>query len=327
MAMRKKTAKQPDLVTVTNLTKQFKIRKAGLFEKAGIIRAVDNISFSIPAGQTLGMVGESGSGKTTTARAILRLIEPDIGEIIIDGEKVHSLEKTKLRKFRKNMQIVFQDPYSSLDPRMNIEKTITEPLRIHTSWKQNKINEKFEELINLVGLEPAHRDRYPHEFSGGQRQRIGIARALALNPKFIILDEPVSSLDVSIQGQILNLLTDIQKKLNLTYLFVSHDLAVVEHISDRIVVMYLGRIVEENSKRNLYSRPLHPYTQSLMKSIPHAKPVKHGFSIISGEIPSPENPPSGCHFHPRCPFVMEICRSVYPEFRYVADAKVACHLY
>ena len=320
-------AKQPDLVTITNLAKYFKTRKAGLFEKAGTIRAVDNISFSIPVGQTLGMVGESGSGKTTAARAILRLIEPDSGEIIIDGEKVHVLEKLKLRKFRKNMQIVFQDPYSSLNPRMTVEKTITEPLRIHTSMKQIKINEKFENLISLVGLENAHRDRYPHEFSGGQRQRIGIARALALNPKFIILDEPVSSLDVSIQGQILNLLKDVQKKLKLTYLFVSHDLAVVEHISDRIVVMYLGRIVEDNSKKNLYSRPLHPYTQSLMKSIPHTKPVKHGFSVISGEIPSPENPPPGCHFHPRCPYVMEVCRSVYPEFRYIGDAKVACHLY
>jgi oligopeptide/dipeptide ABC transporter ATP-binding protein len=320
-------AKQPDLVTITNLAKYFKTRKAGLFEKAGTIRAVDNISFSIPVGQTLGMVGESGSGKTTAARAILRLIEPDSGEIIIDGEKVHVLEKIKLRKFRKNMQIVFQDPYSSLNPRMTVEKTITEPLRIHTSMKQIKINEKFENLISLVGLEQAHRDRYPHEFSGGQRQRIGIARALALNPKFIILDEPVSSLDVSIQGQILNLLKDVQKKLKLTYLFVSHDLAVVEHISDRIVVMYLGRIVEDNSKKNLYSRPLHPYTQSLMKSIPHTKPMKHGFSVISGEIPSPENPPPGCHFHPRCPYVMEVCRSVYPEFRYIGDAKVACHLY
>ena len=325
--MNNKKAKQPDLVTISNLAKNFKTRKAGLFEKAGIIRAVDNISFSIPVGQTLGMVGESGSGKTTAARTILRLIEPDSGEIIIDGEKVHTLEKLKLRKFRKNMQIVFQDPYSSLNPRMTVEKTITEPLRIHTSMKQDKINEKFEDLISLVGLEKAHRDRYPHEFSGGQRQRIGIARALALNPKFIILDEPVSSLDVSIQGQILNLLKDVQKKLKLTYLFVSHDLAVVEHISDRIVVMYLGRIVEDNSKKNLYSRPLHPYTQSLMKSIPHTKPVKHGFSVISGEIPSPENPPPGCHFHPRCPYVMEICRSVYPECRYVRDAKVACHLY
>ncbi len=317
----------PDLVQVTGLAKHFKTRKAGLFEKAGIIRAVDNISFSISKGQTLGMVGESGSGKTTAARAILRLLEPDAGEIVIAGEKVHALEKNKLRIYRKNMQIVFQDPYSSLNPRMTVEKIITEPLRIHTSWKESVINEKFEELIGLVGLELTHRHRYPHEFSGGQRQRIGIARALALNPQFIILDEPVSSLDVSIQGQILNLLKDIQKKLKLTYLFVSHDLAVVEHISDRIVVMYLGRIVEENSKKNLYSRPLHPYSQSLMKSIPHTRPIKHGFSTIPGEIPSPENPPTGCHFHPRCPFVMEICRSVYPAFRQVGDAKVACHLF
>ena len=325
--MTKKKSSQPDLVTVDNLTKFFKTRKAGLFERPGTIRAVDNISFSIPEGRTLGMVGESGSGKTTAARSILRLIEPDAGFISIGGTRVSGLERARLREFRKNMQIVFQDPYSSLNPRMAVEKIITEPLAIHTAMSRTGIDKKFEELIDLVGLERAHRGRYPHEFSGGQRQRIGIARALALNPKFIVLDEPVSSLDVSIQGQILNLLKDLQKRLRLTYLFVSHDLAVVEHVSDRIVVMYLGRIVERNTTEGLYSRPLHPYTQSLMKSIPAVKPVKHGFAVISGEIPSPENPPPGCHFHPRCPYVMTICRSVYPAYRRIGYAKVACHLY
>jgi oligopeptide transport system ATP-binding protein len=325
--MNKKKSPRPDMVQVDHLTKFFKTRKAGFFEKPGSVRAVDDISFSIPEGTTLGMVGESGSGKTTAARSILRLIEPDAGLISVAGTRVSGLEKEKLREFRKNMQIVFQDPYSSLNPRMNVEKIITEPMRIHTTMNQDRIAKKFEELLDLVGLEKAHRARYPHEFSGGQRQRIGIARALALNPKFIVLDEPVSSLDVSIQGQILNLLNHIQKRLGLTYLFVSHDLAVVEHVSDKIVVMYLGRIVERNTTEGLYSRPLHPYTQSLMKSVPHTKPLKHGFSVISGEIPSPENPPPGCHFHPRCPYVMKICRSVYPSYRSIEGAKVACHLY
>jgi oligopeptide/dipeptide ABC transporter ATP-binding protein len=325
--MDKKKKSSAEMVVISNLTKYYKTRKAGLFEPPGTIRAVDDISLTIQEGQTLGMVGESGSGKTTAARSILRLIEPDGGTIVIGGTKVHELQRNDLRTFRKNMQIVFQDPYSSLDPRMTVEKIITEPLRIHTSMKQRDINKKFEEIVSYVGLEESHRDRYPHEFSGGQRQRIGIARALALNPKFIILDEPVSALDMSIQGQILNLLKDLQKKMKLTYLFVSHDLAVVEHMSDRIVVMYLGRIVEESRKKNLYARPLHPYTQSLMKSIPETRPVKHGFSVIAGEIPSPENPPPGCHFHPRCPHVMEICKKEYPVMRIIKQARVACHLY
>jgi peptide/nickel transport system ATP-binding protein len=316
-----------EMVSVKSLAKFFTTRKAGLFERPGIIRAVDGVSFSIPVGQTMGMVGESGSGKTTAARSILRLIEPDAGEIVVSGTRVHELDRKELRGFRKNMQIVFQDPYSSLNPRMTVEKIITEPLRIHTAMKNAEINIRFEELAGLVGLETAHRDRYPHEFSGGQRQRIGIARALALNPRFIILDEPVSALDMSIQGQILNLLRDLQTKLKLTYLFVSHDLAVVEHMSDRIVVMYLGRIVEDSPKKNLYARPLHPYTQSLMKAIPETRAARHGFSVITGEIPSPENPPAGCHFHPRCPFVMDICKKEYPEMKSANRASVACHLY
>ena len=315
------------MVKVKNLKKYFKTRKSGIFEKPGILKALDGISFEIKEGKTLGMVGESGSGKTTAARSILRLIEPEGGEIVIDNVNVHELEKEKLREFRKNMQIVFQDPYGSLNPRMQVGKIISESIKIHTKKSKSEIQERLEELIELVGLQPEHINRYPHEFSGGQRQRIGIARAIALNPKFIILDEPVSALDVSIQGQILNLLGDLQDKLNLTYLFVAHDLAVVEHMSDYIVIMYLGKIVEMSSKDDLYNRPLHPYTQSLMKSIPKIKAEKHGFSVLPGEIPSPENPPPGCHFHPRCPQAMDKCKNEYPEKIKVDDTEVSCFLY
>lgn len=315
------------MVNVKNLKKYYKTRKSGLFDKPSTIKALDNISINIPKGKTLGMVGESGSGKTTAARSILRLIEPDDGEIIINNVSVHSLERKELRKYRKDMQLVFQDPYSSLNPRMTIGKIITEPIRIHTSIDKNEIQNRLQELLQMVGLKPEHEDRYPHEFSGGQRQRIGIARAIALNPKFIILDEPVSALDVSIQGQILNLLSDLQERLNLTYLFVAHDLAVVEHMSDEIVIMYLGKIVEKNQKKDLYTNPLHPYTQCLMKSIPEIKAKKHGFSVLKGEIPSPENPPAGCYFHPRCPSVMEKCKTEYPAMRKSGNTEVACHLY
>lgn len=315
------------MVEVKGLKKYFQVRKQGLFEKNAIIKAVDNISFKIDEGKTLGMVGESGSGKTTASRAILRLITPDAGGIVINNTSVDKLKKEELRKFRKNMQIVFQDPYGSLNPRMTVGKIISEPLKIHSVLNKREMQSRLDELLDLVGLDRDHADRYPHEFSGGQRQRIGIARAIALNPKFIILDEPVSALDVSIQGQILNLLNELQEKLKLTYLFVAHDLAVVEHISDHIVVMYLGRIVEENSKQGLYENPLHPYTKSLIKSIPDNRPVKHGFSVLPGEIPSPENPPGGCYFHPRCPVAMEICRHEYPGMRDYGGAKVACHKY
>jgi oligopeptide transport system ATP-binding protein len=319
--------KNMNMVEVTGLKKYFKVRKEGFFESPGIIKAVDDISFSIPEGKTLGMVGESGSGKTTVARSVLRLIEPNAGEVNIAGTDITMLKGENLRKFRKNMQLVFQDPYGSLNPRMTIEKIITEPLRIHMKMSKKDIMDRLKNLLELVGLNPDQVDRYPHEFSGGQRQRIGIARAIALNPKFVILDEPVSALDVSIQGQILNLLSDLQEKLKLTYLFVAHDLAVVEHISDNIVVMYLGRIVEENSKQGLYEKPLHPYTQSLLKSIPGNKPGKHGFNVLPGEIPSPENPPGGCYFHPRCPHAMDICKQEYPSMREQGDARVACFLY
>ena len=315
------------MVQVTGLKKYFKTRKSGLLEKPGVLRAVDDISISIPAGKTLGLVGESGSGKTTAARSILRLIEPDSGRVSIGDTDVTALPGGELRRFRRNMQIVFQDPYSSLNPRMTVGKIISEPLKIHEDLTKKELRDRIAELLSLVGLQDEHADRYPHEFSGGQRQRVGIARAIALNPGFIILDEPVSALDVSIQGQILNLLMDLQEKLNLTYLFVAHDLAVVEHMSDRIAVMYLGKIVEENTKLGLYTNPLHPYSRNLLKSIPKNEPVKHGFSVLHGEIPSPENPPSGCHFHPRCQHAMDICREQYPAMRDENGARVACHLY
>jgi len=314
------------MIEVKRLKKFFHTRRDGILEHPLIVKAVDDISFSIMKGKTLGMVGESGSGKTTVARSIVRLLEPDSGKIMIDGTDISTLNKKALRNYRKNMQIIFQDPYGSLNPRMTVGKTIIEPLKIHTKMNKRGMQERLEELLQLVGLEIKHRDRYPHEFSGGQRQRISIARAIALNPKFIILDEPVSALDVSIQGQILNLLSDLQDKFKITYLFVAHDLAVVDHFCDMIVVMYLGKIVEENSKDGLYRNALHPYTQSLLDSIPGSIPQKHGFSIISGEIPSPEHPPHGCHFHPRCPSAMKICSKEYPEMRSMGEFRVACHL-
>jgi len=298
-----------------------------MFAAPAIVRAVDGISFSIPKGETLGLVGESGSGKTTAARSVLRLIEPDSGEIEIRGTRVDLLPHSELRTFRQHTAIVFQDPYSSLNPRMIAGKIIAEPLFIHTSLKRTEREDRVKELLDLVGLSPDQADRYPHQFSGGQRQRIGIARALALNPSFIVLDEPVSALDVSIQGQILNLLRDLQEKLSLTYMFVAHDLAVVEHLSTRVAVMYLGRIVEYASRDALYGSTLHPYTQSLLSSIPRIKPEKRGFSVLRGEIPSPEDPPSGCHFHPRCPHAMDICRQEYPAFRTRGETQVACHLF
>jgi oligopeptide transport system ATP-binding protein len=316
------------MLDVRNLKKYFTPRKRGIGEKTLLVKAVDDVSFSVERGQTLGVVGESGSGKTTAVRSMLRLIEPDSGEIFVQGTAVHSLDREELRNFRRNMQIVFQDPFSSLNPRMKIGKIISEPLRVHgNGFSKEKIRESMESLLDMVGLQPEHEDRFPHEFSGGQRQRIGIARALALNPSLLVLDEPVSALDVSIQGQILNLLEELQEKLNLTYIFVAHDLAVVKHISDRIVVMYLGRIVEDNTTDGLFNQPLHPYTRSLLNSVPDAKPVKHGFSVIRGEIPSPENPPAGCHFHPRCPHRMDICAREYPRLRIHGDNRVACHLY
>jgi peptide/nickel transport system ATP-binding protein/oligopeptide transport system ATP-binding protein len=315
------------MVQVRNLKKFFRGRRTSLFGAPPVVRAVDEVSFDIPEGKTLGLVGESGSGKTTTARSLLRLIEPDDGEIQIDGRDVRSLNRSALRQFRKNMQIVFQDPFGSLNPRMNVASLVSEPLRVFGEGNKTEINQRLRDLLDIVGLKEEHGRRYIHEFSGGQRQRIGIARAIALNPKVVVLDEPVSALDVSIQGQILNLLRNLQERFSLTYLFVAHDLAVVENMSNEIAVMYLGRIVEQCAAGELYRNPLHPYSQSLIAAIPEPKPKKGGFTGLQGEIPSPENPPGGCHFHPRCPHVMDICRSEYPSPRFSGGHRVRCHLY
>jgi oligopeptide/dipeptide ABC transporter ATP-binding protein len=315
------------MVEVTGLKKYFRTDKTAFWGRRGLLKAVDDISFSIQEGRTLGIVGESGSGKTTAARSIVRLIEPDAGQIKVAGTRIDSLKPGELRIFRKNMQMVFQDPQSSLNPNMTLRNLLAEPLIIHLKLKNKEVHEQVNQLLLLVGMEPGQSGSYPREFSGGQQQRIGIARAIALNPKFVILDEPVSSLDVSIQGQVLNLLKDLQERLNLTYLFIAHDISVVDFISDRIVVMYLGRIVEENSKGGLYKNPLHPYTQSLISSIPGRKFEKNGFKTLPGEIPSPENTPEGCFFHPRCQHAKAICRKEYPSMKSSGEDRVACFLY
>lgn len=317
------------LLEVNNLKKYFPV-KAGVFRKTvGHVKAVDDISFYIKEGETLGLVGESGCGKSTTGATILRLEEATDGEVIFEGKDVLSLNKKDLREMRKEMQIIFQDPYASLNPRMTVADIVGEPLDIHNLVKDKKErNEKVKELLDSVGLTPEHMNRYPHEFSGGQRQRIGVARALAVDPKLIIADEPVSALDVSIQAQVINLLQDLQNEYGLTYLFIAHDLSVVKHISDRVAVMYLGKIVEMTDKKDLYDNPLHPYTQSLLSAIPIPDPTfKKERVILEGDVPSPVNPPSGCRFHPRCPKAMDICSQVEPEFKeYDKGHYAACHL-
>lgn len=320
-----KGRKEGIMVQVTDLKKYFTVPGRGFLSRKGTVRAVDGISFYIEKGTTLGLVGESGSGKTTAARAVLRLTEPDSGKVIIDGTDILALSSGELRAFRKKMQLVFQDPFSSLDPRMTVAEIIGEPLGIHTSMTGKERTEAVHELMDLTGLRQEYGDRYPHEFSGGQRQRICIARAIALKPDFLVLDESVSALDVSIQGQILNLLEDIQAQTGLTYLFVSHDLAVIRHVSSRIAVMYLGTIVEENSADELYSHPLHPYTRALLDAVPEAG--RKAVSVLEGEIPSPENPPAGCRFHTRCPLASEKCRHAVPEMKNTGTGRVACHLY
>lgn len=314
------------VVWARDVVKTFTMKK-GAFGRKSIVKAVDRVSLSITQGTTYGLVGESGCGKTTLARTLLRLIEPESGEIVVLNTPLHTLSKDVLRKFRKNMQIVFQDPYGSLNPRMTVEKIISESLCIHENLTKEGVKEKTYNLLKMVGLDAGHASRYPHEFSGGQRQRICIARALALSPSFVVLDEPISALDVSIQGQILNLLRDIQETFGVAYLFVAHNLAVIKHMSTMVGVMYLGKIVEENRSNTLYKKPLHPYTQSLIASIPDIKHSKHSFSVVKGEIPSPENPPNGCHFHPRCQFAMPVCREAYPATVTVNGARVACFLY
>jgi oligopeptide/dipeptide ABC transporter ATP-binding protein len=319
------------LLSVRNLTKQFAL-KGGLFSRhINSVHAIDGVDFHVDRGETLGLVGESGCGKSTTGRCVLRLIEPSGGEIHFDGKDVRSLGADELRILRRDIQIIFQDPYASLNPRMNVGAIVGEALIIHQLTKtKQQFEERVVDLLETVGLRADHMGRYPNEFSGGQRQRIGIARALALNPELIIGDEPVSALDVSIQAQILNLLMELQDELKLSYLFVAHDLAVVEHISDRVAVMYLGRIVEITDKTSLFETPLHPYTEALLSAVPIPKYSARNRKrvILKGDVPSPINPPSGCHFHARCPYAMVRCRSDVPELREVMPGHwAACHLH
>jgi peptide/nickel transport system ATP-binding protein/oligopeptide transport system ATP-binding protein len=322
------TTKKRDLLIVKDLVKYFPVHSGVLQRVSAWVQAVDKVSFSVKEGETLGMVGESGCGKTTVGRSILRLIEPTSGSVEFDGQDVLKLKAQELKAVRRHMQIIFQDPYASLNPRLPIGESVMEGLQIH---KIGHPRERWDIAVNMlkkVGLEDYHARRYPHEFSGGQRQRIGIARALALQPKFIVCDEPVSALDVSIQSQVLNILKDLQHEFGLTYLFIAHNLSVVEHISDRVAVMYLGKMVELTGRDALFREPLHPYTQALMSAIPIPEPgLKRERTILKGDVPSPLNPPKGCRFHPRCPVAMDICSQQEPQFREARpDHWVACWL-
>lgn len=314
------------LLEVKNLVKYFPVR-GGVFQHVvAWVQAVDDVSFDIRAGETVGLVGESGCGKTTVGRTLLRLIEPTSGSVIFDGVDVAQLKGKDLKAMRRQMQIIFQDPYASLDPRMPIGESIAEGLKIHHIGSPRERFETTLEMLRKVGMEEYHARRYPHEFSGGQRQRIGLARALALRPKFIVADEPVSALDVSIQSQVLNLLKELQQEFGLTYLFIAHNLSVVEHISDRVAVMYLGKLAEMTTREELFSNPLHPYTQALLSAIPIPDPtLTRQRVILSGDVPSPLNPPKGCRFHPRCPVVKEICSQKEPIFHEISENHlVAC---
>lgn len=317
-----------DLMVIKDLVKYFPVRAGILQRVQAWVQAVDGVSFTIKRGETLGLVGESGCGKTTVGRTVLRLIPATSGQVLFDGRSVFDLNGSELKSIRKEMQIIFQDPFSSLDPRMPIGESVGEALKVHGIGNSQERAEFVHETLHMVGLESYHARRYPHEFSGGQRQRIGIARALVLRPKFIVCDEPVSALDVSIQSQVLNILRDLQESLELTYLFIAHNLSVVEHISDRVAVMYLGKIVEITDRDELYRQPLHPYTKALMSAIPIPDPdASRERIILEGDVPSPLNPPSGCRFHPRCPIArLEHCSAEEPELRELKPGhQVACH--
>lgn len=322
---------QPILLEVRNLKKHFPIQKGILRRTVGYVRAVDGVNLFIREGETLGLVGESGCGKTTTGRLILRAIEPTEGEVLFrkNGSMVNVAEMSsqEMKTFRKEMQIIFQDPFSSLNPRMTVMDIISEPLRIHGLAKGDELKTKVRELLEAVGLRAQHMNRYPYAFSGGQRQRIGVARALALRPKLIVCDEPVSALDVSVQAQVINLLEDLQREFGLTYLFIAHDLSVVEHISNRVAVMYLGNIVETAKAEDLYTNPLHPYTEALMSAVPRTDPEnKSNRILLAGDVPSPAKPPSGCKFHPRCQYAQPICSEQTPQLvEYSPDHYAACH--
>ena len=317
------------LLNVDNLVMHFPIKR-GVFQRTvGFVHAVDGVSFDIRKGETLGLVGESGCGKSTTGRTILQLYKPTSGHVYFGKDDLTTLKGEELRILRRKMQMIFQDPYASLNPRMTVEEIVGEPLIVHNLAKGHEVRDRVKDLLGLVGLNPAYVDRYPHEFSGGQRQRIGVARALSLNPDLIVCDEPISALDVSIQAQVVNLLEDLQEKFGLTYLFIAHDLSMVRHISDRVAVMYLGVIMELAKRRELYEHPLHPYTQALLSAVPIPDPIVEETRqrvILTGDVPSPVNPPSGCRFRTRCPIAGQICSEQKPEFReLLPDHRVACH--
>ncbi len=325
-------ADRDNLLVVQNLRKFFPITRGFLKRVVGHVRAVDDVSFTIKQGETLGLVGESGCGKTTTSRCIMRAIDPSSGEILYrteDGQiiDIAAIGKGPLRELRKDMQMIFQDPFTSLNPRMSLLDIVGEPLLVHGERSMRVRSERVAELLRLVGLRPEYMRRFPHAFSGGERQRIGIARALALNPRLVVADEPVSALDVSVQAQVINLLSDLQEQLNLTYLFVAHDLSVVRHISDRVAVMYVGKMVELSETEELFNNPKHPYTSALLQSVPIPDPkVRKARFILEGEVASPANPPSGCYFHPRCAFAIDVCRTDPPEFREDFPGHlVSCH--